>query len=263
MSVAEVRASAGIQPLDCECILAHILRKDRSWLLAHPEATLTDSESAEAAQAIHRRRAGEPLAYILGWKEFCSHHFIVTPHVLIPRPATELLVEHTLEFLKAPRVEIREIDTGIASVSILLKEMSDHPLVVDVGTGSGCIAVSLALANVDLRIIATDIDQAALTCAQTNIDHYQLGDRITLLQGSLLEPLSSLTEPYIIVSNPPYVAEGGAADDVTIFEPHQAVFGGVKGNEIVSDLVKVARQDPRCCGLVLECTMEQARHLLS
>ncbi len=145
--------------LEAQVLLAHVLGKPRAWVMAHPEAALTIEQDSELCRLLERRLNGEPLPYLLGHWEFFGLRFKVTPDVLIPRPETELLVEKGLAWLK------------------------EHPwrrLAVDVGTGSGCIAISLAHRVMDLHVIAVDISRPALKVAQENIIDHHVQERVSV-----------------------------------------------------------------------------------
>jgi release factor glutamine methyltransferase len=165
------------------------------------------------AQSLFARRARhEPLQYILGTQEFCGHAFAVGPGALIPRPETELLVQEAIRLLQ-----------GRLTV-----------IAVDVGTGSGCVAVSVAKALPHSRVWAADISQTALNVARTNIDRHAVADRVTACHGDLLAPLDeALAERIdVILSNPPYIAESewpALPRDVAEYEPRVALDGGPDG----------------------------------
>ena len=209
--------------LDTQVLLAHILGKPRPWVLAHPEAILDKTQQASLAQAVTRLRGGEPLPYVLGEWEFFGLTFKVTPDVLIPRPETELLVEKALEWLNT------------------------HPnrgRVVDVGTGSGCIAVSLAKQAPDLRILATDISFLALNVARSNAIRHGLSRRIDFLQSDLLSGLQSGLKAGIndqfdmICANPPYLPTSRLSSlKVYQYEPTIALDGGEDGLNILRRLL--------------------------
>ena len=215
----EAIAAAGIRPdaaLDAEVLARKVLGCDRAGFLV----SLRDEEPRDFADAyralVDRRCRREPVAYILREREFWGRPFEVTPDVLIPRPETELIVEEALELFPAghaPRV------------------------IVDVGTGSGCLAVSLALEFPDARVIATDISEAALAVARRNAAANGAGDRIEFRAGDLLEPVKETAD--LIVSNPPYVASGdapGLVPEVREHEPHVALFGGPDGLSLFAKL---------------------------
>lgn len=193
---------------EARVLATHVLLVDHAFLLAHPEAPFPDL-AGEALLA--RRLGGEPLAYITGEREFFSRRFRVNWGVLIPRQETELLVETAIT--RAPN--------GAA--------------VVDVGTGSGAIAVSLSLARPDLRVYATDVSPDALAVAQENAN--RLGASIDLMDADLLSPFRADSLD-LVVSNPPYIAaEDHLPVDVRDFEPAVALFGGPDGLDIYRRLL--------------------------
>jgi release factor glutamine methyltransferase len=196
-------------------LLAHQLGVDRTHLLTHPEQAISDEDGESYLRMIARRAAGEPLQYITGHQEFYKLDFLVTPAVLIPRPETEFLVECVLALIR---------DAQLAS-----------PLIVDAGTGSGCIAVTLAVELPAARLIATDISGAALVVAQQNAERHGVSSRIAFHEGDLLAPLVALGIKHqvdILASNPPYVAASKpelVQREVRDYEPHAALFGGDDG----------------------------------
>ena len=215
--------------VEAELLLAHLLDQPRTYLYAHPEAPLTSEQAMTYASWVERRAADEPLPYITEQIEFFGLMFAVTPDVLIPRPETEILVEAALAWLEV------------------------HPAatVVDVGTGSGCIAVALAVHAPTLHLFATDISRVALDVARTNAERHDVAGRITFIEGDLLTPLP---EPlHLIVSNPPYIADGEwYALPVSVQqEPRCALLAGVDGLDVIRRLVQQARPRLAPGGLML------------
>lgn len=217
--------AAGVESarLEAQLLAAHFLGRDRTWVLTHPE-----TEVPETIETLSRRLAREPLAYILGYREFYGRLFCVQAGVLIPRQETEAVIEAVLE-LTLP------IDAKA----------------LDIGTGSGCLAATLALERPGWNVTATDISAQALEVAATNAAI--LGARVRLLQGDLFAPVQGETFD-IIVSNPPYVAEGTALmPEVVEYEPKQALFAGASGNEFYARLAQEAARYLRPGGfLVME-----------
>ncbi|HUX68412.1 MAG TPA: peptide chain release factor N(5)-glutamine methyltransferase [Terriglobales bacterium] len=227
--VAEPRLTAAV-------LLAHRLGRDRAYLYAHSEAELPAEEQAAWERLIARRAAGAPLQYLTGEQEFYGRRFQVSPAVLIPRPETELVVEAALERLP-PDAPAR---------------------IVDVGTGSGCIAVTLALERPQAEVVATDRSSAALAVARANAA--ALGARVAFVETDLL---AGLAGPFdLIVSNPPYVAEAELATlqpEVREHEPRAALVAGPLGTEIYARLIPQAQAALRPGGwLVLELGYESA-----
>ena len=206
--VNEARRTAGV-------LLCHVLSIDRTRLLTQSDRKIEEPDYQSYLRLIERRAAGEPLQYITGHQEFYGLDFIVTRDVLIPRPETEFLVEQVIK---------------LASQSHMTA-----PLIVDVGTGSGCIAVAIATSLPDAKVIATDVSAAALAVAQKNAERNGVGGRIEFLYGDLLGPLRQRgleAAVDILASNPPYVEEGRpelVQREVRDFEPHVALFGGADG----------------------------------
>ena len=182
-TVRDVIAQAGLPVNEARILLMHVLQVSRTWLIAHDTDPLEAGMAARFAVLAQRRIAGEPIAYLVGWREFMGHVFKVSPAVLIPRPETELLVE-----------------TGLASI-----EGVRTPRILDLGTGSGAIAISLALARPDAEVIATDASGSALAVARANAT--ALGAHVSFCRGdwwTALDDSDKGTGFDLIVSNPPY-----------------------------------------------------------
>ena len=204
---------------DAEVLLAHVLRCDQVALLTHPERLLSPAESDQLESFLNRRLASEPMQYITGSQEFFGLLFEVTPAVLIPRPETEHLVEAALEHIGGEAVRI-----------------------VDVGTGSGAIAISLAHARPQSHVTAVDLSPAALEVARRNAQRHGVLDRVTLLQSNLLAAVDG-ADFDVVVSNPPYIAEGEVLEpQVSNYEPHPALYAGPTGLEVYERLIPEARK---------------------
>ena len=257
MDITSALRSAGLSPVDSETLMAYILHCDRSYVLAHPEQDLTDIQQQIWNTCMKRRREREPVAYITGEREFYGRLFSVDRRVHIPRPSTENLVSMTLDFLKSPTDEVRELERGIIGIARVLRTPATIQTVVDVGTGSGCIAVTLALERPELRLIAIDSSPDALEVARSNTQRYGVESRIGFLCGSLLDPVRSLAEPFIVVSNPPYLSKEMIAAHPDIHpEPYMALYGGKDGAEIPAKLLQHAEKHPLCAGVIIECLQE-------
>lgn len=200
-------ANSALPHLETRMLWQHVLGVSRTWLITHDTDPISD-DAVKQYRALERRRlAGEPVAYILGEREFMGHMFSVTPDVLIPRPETELLVE-----------------TALHAVARL-----QSPKVLDLGTGSGAIAISIALARPDATVVATDISVAALKVARANAT--RLGASVGFFAGSWYDALATHEDFDVIVSNPPYIAVCDAhlgQGDVR-FEPSRALTDGADG----------------------------------
>jgi release factor glutamine methyltransferase len=217
--------------MNAELLLIFILECDRAYLFAHPERALSDDELSRYEAVLAERIRGVPAQYITGHQEFWGMDLIVSPAILIPRPETEHLIETVLDLSSAR-------DGGIR--------------IVDVGTGSGCIALALAKELANAEIDATDISLAALEIARANAVRLQLEDRIHFRQSDLL---AGLNPPFdFVISNPPYVGESEADQvqlEVRKFEPHDAVFAGPTGLEVIMRLIPQAHATLRPGGWLL------------
>jgi release factor glutamine methyltransferase len=236
--------------MNAELLLMFTLECDRAYLHAHPERKLSTDERARYAQALTEREHGMPAQYITGHQEFWGMDLIVTPAVLIPRPETEHVVETVLA-----RV-------GRAPSPAALR-------IVDVGTGSGCIALALAKEFSSARIDAIDISPAALEIARANAARHQLEGRIKFHETDLLQGFDRASFDFV-VSNPPYVGESEADQvqlEVRKHEPRNAVFAGDTGLEVIDRLIPQARESLKPSGwLVMEISgtiAERVRELLA
>jgi release factor glutamine methyltransferase len=255
MTIAEV--CKAIESVDAEILLAALLQKERAWLLAHPEYILKHAEEKVMRVWLCKYAEGMPVAYIRGWQLFYGRKFVVSQDVLIPRPSTETLVEHALSMLCDAREGVQKADEGIVTYARVFRPMTPS-YVLDVGTGSGCIAITLASERQSLRCIATDISAAALRVAQENAERFSVKNRIVFHEGNLLEPVQGFTEPFLLVSNPPYIASTTMLDSsVMDFEPHKALFAGTQGTDVLLPLVSSALRHPFCMGIVFECCEQQ------
>ncbi len=208
-------------------LLAHATHRRREYFFAHPEQQLTDIEWLHYGRYLHQRLQGRPTQYITGRQEFYGREFKVDARALIPRPETEHLIEAVL-----PRA-------------------AGAPLIVDVGCGSGAIAVTLALELPQARVIASDISWAALQLARENAA--ALGANAAFVAGDLLAAVKAVSVD-IVVSNPPYVAAESRAElatEVRDWEPSLALFGGADGFEITARLLPDAARVLRPGGLLV------------
>jgi len=253
----ELCVSAGIDNLDAELILAHLLKKPRTWLLAHDDEKLEPALEKRFGKLLARRKEGEPIAYITGEKEFFGRKFAVTPDVLIPRPSTEGLVELALKYLSKPAAMTAELDSGIAGITKVLHAGSWNT-VVDIGTGSGCIAITLALEGRNERIIGVDISKKALMIADENARRHGVSDRIEFIQSDGIKFIAGFKESFVVISNPPYIPKRIRLPDTVIkFEPALSLYAGPEGLDILRPLAKASSRNPACKGIVLELREDQ------
>jgi len=234
---AALALDAASTRLEAQYLLQHVLQKPRSWLLAHPEQELTETQQADYRRLLQRRLQGEPIAYILGEREFFGLDFKVTPATLIPRPETELLVELALQRIPA----------------------QPYCHILDLGTGSGAIALSIAYARPDIEVTATDAVLAALAVARDNAQRLGVAN-VVFVCGDWFGGLDGQSFD-LIVSNPPYVA----IDDPHLqqgdlpFEPSSALISGADGLDDIRRIAGRASTHLRSGGwLLLEHGYDQA-----
>jgi release factor glutamine methyltransferase len=239
--------------MNAELLLMFTLNCDRAYLYAYPERDLTREEAARYDIALKERARGVPAQYITGHQEFWGMDLIVTPAVLIPRPETEHVVETVLDLLKT--------DPARSMAETCIR-------ILDVGTGSGCIALALAKELPQAEIHATDISMPALEIARANAARHQLENRIHFHHSDLLNGFARDSFD-VIVSNPPYVGESEADQvqlEVRKFEPRNAVFAGPTGAEVIARLIPQANAALVSAGwLVIEISSAIAarvKHLL-
>jgi len=243
--------------LAAELLLLHVLGRDRTWIYSHPEEQVSPADADRYFALLARRAAGEPTQHLTGKQEFWGLEFEVTLDVLIPRPETEHLIEVALD-----RLAVREIRTGRKQTLT-----GEGLQIADIGTGSGCIAITLAKELPSATIYATDISPAALAVAQRNAARHSVADRIHFIESNLLEKVSTVGARYImplrshganpevhessvtshqspffdlIVSNPPYVGRREKETlerEVRDHEPELALYGGEEGYEFYADLI--------------------------
>jgi release factor glutamine methyltransferase len=205
---------------DAELILAHVLGCDPTALLIHPERRLSAQQAEQFESLLKRRLAREPVQYLTGEQEFFGLLFAVSPDVLIPRPETEHLVEAVLARF----------------------DRDANPRIVDVGTGSGAIAVAIVHALPRSHVMAVDLSLAALEVARRNAERHGVIDRLTLRQSDLLVEAGS-AEFDVVVSNPPYIANGEKLEpQVADYEPRSALYAGPTGVEVYERLIPQANQ---------------------
>jgi release factor glutamine methyltransferase len=215
-----------IPPRDVDVLLADVVGRPLTWIIAHDDERIDEPVAKRLREALERRVSGEPLQYIRGRAEFFGREFFVDDRVLIPRPETELVVEAVLDRLPA------------------------GGRVVDVGTGSGCIAVTIALEAPGVHCFAVDRSAGALAVARLNAAHF--GARVAFAVSDLTSPIRG--ELDVIVSNPPYVATADAPtlqQEVVAHEPHLALFAGPEGLDVIDRLLREAMGALRPGGLLV------------
>jgi release factor glutamine methyltransferase len=270
--IAELRdANVPSYTLAAELLLLHVLGRDRAWLYAHPEEVIPGLDAHRFLSLILRRAEGEPTQYITGKQEFWGLEFEVTRDVLIPRPETEHIIEVALD-----RLALREIRAGRK------QNLTGAGLrIIDVGTGSGCIAITLAKQLPGAQIMATDISAAALAVARRNAARHGVTDRIHFVECNLLvdAAISDVTTSFVgarhaatlqgkvstaeaprsrqvdlVVSNPPYVGRKEKETlmrEVRDHEPEVALYGGEEGYELYAALIAEAAQYLKPSGLLI------------
>jgi release factor glutamine methyltransferase len=222
---AQVLGNSGVPEARREAasLVAHLLNRDRTYVITNADSVLSPSEVLRLRELVERRAAGEPLQYITGHQEFFKLDFEVGPGVLIPRPETELLVEKALELIPA----------------------GSRMSFCDIGTGSGCIAISILHERPDTEAIAVDISTRALEIAGRNAARHNVSERITLIESDCFSAIERGRQFSLIVSNPPYVAERVLPNlqrEVRDFEPVGALISGPDGLGLIGRLLSEARE---------------------
>ena len=239
---ARIAAASDSAGLDAQVLLGAVLGVDRAYLLAHPEGELSPEQAARFATFADRAARGEPIAYILGRRAFYDREFYVTPDVLIPRPETELLLEEALAWVKR-RPSARAID---------------------VGTGSGALAVTLAVNAPQVEVYAVDVSEAALGVARRNAETH--GVNVRFVHGDLLTPfLGGAARFDLVMANLPYIPSGDVpALAVSRYEPLLALDGGADGLALIRRLLD---QIPQVCDpgalILLETAADQGAAALT
>jgi len=216
-----LRTSGVNEPrLEAALLLGHVLGCSRSFMIAHDDQILSPAQSQTFAALVARRATGEPLQYITGHQEFYKLDFLVSPDVLIPRPETEMIVEAVLEIFPSPA----------------------HFTFADIGTGSGCIAISILHERRHARATAIDESESALLVAAQNAARHHVSDRTRLVRANLFSAAPEDQRFDLIVSNPPYVPDGelsGLQREVR-YEPRPALAGGADGLDVIRRLLAEA-----------------------
>jgi release factor glutamine methyltransferase len=246
-AIAQLQAAGVDEPrLHAELLVRHLLGCDRAYLFAHPERELSASQESACDALLARRASGEPLQYLTGHQEFWRADFLVSPAVLIPRPETEHLIESVLDlvhhFALGPQLKL-----------------------IDVGTGSGAIAVSLARELPQAEVHAVDLSREALEVARTNAR--RLGARVQFGVSDVLDAIARDASFDFVVSNPPYVGLNEADKVQAVvkdYEPQMAVFAGEDGLAIIRRLIPQAREALRGGGwLLMEIGYTQSQAVMA
>ncbi|HEX6729760.1 MAG TPA: peptide chain release factor N(5)-glutamine methyltransferase [Pyrinomonadaceae bacterium] len=226
---------------EASSLLAHVLQRDRGFLIAHSKDELRDELFGIFCEYIRRRATGEPSQYVTGIQDFYGRSFLVTPDVLIPRPETELLVDAAYNHLVNPTLPFS---------------------ICDVGTGSGCIIITLLHQLQNARGIGVDVSQAAIAVAQENADAHKVTDRLTFTVSDCFNALPKHLSFDLIVSNPPYVSAAalpGLQREVRDYEPRVALSPGLDGLSMIRRLLEGAPGFLKDDGLlVMEIGFDQA-----
>jgi release factor-specific protein-(glutamine-N5) methyltransferase len=210
--------------LDAEILLLHIIQKDRSYLYSHKTDLLSDENEILYTKLVKRRTENEPVSYITGKKEFMGLELFVDQNVLIPRPDTEILVEHAIEWIN---------------------KKSDLVRVLDLCTGSGAIGVSIAKYCHNIQVDLSDYSHDALSVAKKNVKANNLENKIHIIESDLFNNISVDKKYHIIVSNPPYISENEMKQlegNVLNYEPHMALYGGKDGNDFYRKIISNSKK---------------------
>ena len=228
----------GLDHLDAQLMLQHLVQQPRSWVIAHDDTLLSAAQQARFETLCARRLAGEPVAYLIGEWAFHGHRLRVTSDVLIPRPDTETLVDWALELLQR-------------------NQSTNMPRVIDLGTGSGAVAISVARSFPAARVLATDVSEAALAIAQENIN--RLAPAIRTAHGSWWEAVPNSEQFDLALSNPPYIRAGDPHLEALTFEPIGALTPGGDGLAAIRQIATGAKPHLRHnAWLLLEHGWDQA-----
>lgn len=226
--------------LDAELLLSHLLKKDRTYFVMYPEKEIEDSIAANYFELIEQRKSRKPVQYILGHQEFMKLDFIVDENVLIPRPDTEILVEEALKIIGSPLNSIKHV--------------------LDIGCGSGSIAISIAHYAPQVLVHASDISDTALCVAKKNSEKHGVSNRIRFFHGDLFCPVCGKYE--MIVSNPPYIKRDEIETlqkEISVFEPKAALDGGSDGLDFYRRIIEKAPFHINQAGyILLEIGCDQA-----
>lgn len=268
--------------LDVMLLLEKTFKKDRSYILTHDLEPLINSEYSKFRKLLLRRKKGEPIAYILGHKEFYGYDFLVNKNVLIPRPETELLVENAIKFIKCHLDESARKQSGLPQSQKRLRNNRNRNFnIIDVGTGSGCIIISLLkeLKNsntnyppLTINCYASDISKKALYVAKKNVKLYKINKQIRFFYSDLFSNSRMPNKYDLIIANLPYVPKSisnlkshtSNLKNGIYFEPEKAIFAENNGTEIIKRFLDQAKNRINKNGLILiEVDPRNAKELLN
>ncbi len=253
LSVAKIISAR----LDAEIILADILKKDRTYLHAHPDRILDDQQLNDANGYITKRLNRIPIAYITGYKEFYGRNFAVTPATLIPRPESEDIITILKDILLPANPSTMLSTSGVIPISYF---PTPNPRLVDIGTGSGCLGITAKLELPNLNVTLTDISTEALEIATRNAKN--LTADVTILQSDLLKEYEA--KPDFIIANLPYVDKLWERSPETNYEPALALFADNNGKALIEKLIIEASKKIHNKGyLIIEADPEQHQDLIN
>lgn len=241
-AIKKLQKTSASAHLDAEVLLSFVLNKPKGYLLSHQERTITPAQAKKFNSLISRRNRGTPIAYLTNYKEFYKINFLVNKEVLIPRPETETLVEEAIKCVRQRQKLIKDkLDAA------RYKQLN----IADIGTGCGCIAITLAKYLPDIKIIATDISKKALAVAKKNAKQHKVLKKIDFIKGDLLEPIirHKKTQLDLIITNLPYLTKHELVNVKN--EPKTALYGGKLGLELIEKLISQAEQVLKPKGIIL------------
>ncbi len=260
MTVSEILNATTLPRLDAELMMARVLNVTRTGVMIASDQHVTEEQLQHWKDLELRRANSEPVAYITGIKEFHGRMFAVSPATLIPRPSTEEFVGHALSFILKKTETVTEVDSGISVITRILRPSDSWKTatIADIGCGSGCIGITLGIALPKRQFVMIDLSSQAMKVARGNAIALGLKNPTRWVIGDGSAAVSAFKEPFILVSNPPYIPNTEKLmRDVTEFEPHGALFAGDDGLDMIRPLLTAAKGNPLCLGVALECRTDQ------
>jgi release factor glutamine methyltransferase len=256
--------------LDSRLLLEFALDEPLSYILAHPDKPLSENQHKAFLQALARRMQLEPMAYIIGKKEFYGYEFIVNKHVLIPRPDTELLVDLALDVYCTDSKNCHpELDSGSKQPVEILNQVQDDNVsvsILELGVGSGCVIISLLLESSGISALGVDISDEALEVTKANAIIHKVKDRLDLIKSDWFENIALDCKFDIIISNPPYISDSDIeimSRETILHEPHTALFAANEGLASYETIAQNAKNYLKPAGsLILEIGINQKDHII-